>query len=147
MDLSVIIGDVSPLSVLAFLIGSILLAALAVIATERFGPYATMVLGTMAVIAAVVDASNDWFDEAVDVHVNNPDLTRFTDWFNHVKLSGASFLIPAAVVLGLAFVFRRMRVPVATRIAVTSVAAMVGIALGMSLRQILFGLTYPDPPT
>ena len=146
MDLS-ILGDVTPLAVVAFLVGSILFATIAVIATDRFGAYATMVLGTLAVIAAVVDASHEWFDEAGDVHVNNPDLTRFADWFNHVKLSGVSFLIPAAVVVGLAFALRRMRVSVATKIAVTSVAAMVAIALGLSVREILFGLTYPDPPT
>lgn len=147
MDLSAIIGDISPFAVITFLAGSIVFAIVAVIATNRFGAYATMVLATMAVIAAVVDASREWFDEPPQFHINSPDLTRFADWFNHVELSSTAFLVPTVVVLGLAFVLRRVTTSVATKIAVTSVAAMVGIALGYSLREILFGLTYPEPPT
>jgi len=145
MDLSLLIGDYSLLQIGAFLVGSIVFAAIAVFTTERFGPYATMAIVTIAVLAAAIDASQVWRSELPSIHTNNPDVTRFADWINHAKLSAAAYLIPTVVVGALALVLRRVRTSIASKIAVASVAAMVGIALGFSVRGILFGMTYPDP--
>jgi hypothetical protein len=147
MDLSVYIGDFSPLVVVAFLFGSVLFAAAAVIATDRFGANATLVIVGMAVVAAVIHASRVWLEETLNTHANRPELTRLVDWFNHLQMSGVAFLTPAVVVAALALILRRTSVPVATKIAVISVGAMVGIALGVSAHDVLMGLKYNDPPT
>ena len=125
---------------------AIVYSSLVVPLTRRYGAHVTIAVAALAMVAAVVHGSMVWSEETPGLHFGNPDLTRVSDWVDHVGMSMAVIGFPALAGGGIALALRDAKTSTGLKIVGATIATIVGAGLGTSLMHIMIGLVYRDGP-
>jgi hypothetical protein len=113
---------------------------------SRFARRAAGVAALATVASVLVWGTISWLGEPAGAHATNPLLSRAVDWFGHVGGYSAMFALPVLVGLGVAALLPRARVPRLLRVAITSLAILVSVPVGIMVMFTIGASIYDDGP-
>ena len=113
---------------------------------SRFAHRAAVLAALATVVAVLAWGTISWLGEPAGAHATNPQLSRVGDWFGHVGALFAMLALPLLVGLGVAAVLPHGRIPRLLRLAITSVAILVSIPVGITVMFTIGASVYHDGP-